>query len=62
VATTNLTGVDLTVYLNGGTLTGNVQIGAHGVLAVTNVPYFLPAGETITLTYSVAPSWQWSGN
>jgi hypothetical protein len=62
VATTNLTGVDVTVYLNGGTLTGNVQIGAHGVLAVTNVPYFLPAGETITLTYSVAPSWQWSGN
>jgi hypothetical protein len=62
VATTNRTGVDVTVYLNGGTLTANVQISGHGVLGTTNVPYFLPAGETITLTYSVAPTWQWSGN
>jgi hypothetical protein len=58
----NLTGVDVVVYLTGGTLTGAVQIGDHGVLAVTDSPYFLPAGETITLTYSAAPAWQWSGN
>jgi hypothetical protein len=58
----NLTGVDVTVYLTGGTLTGAVSIGPHGVLAVTDTPYYLPAGETITLTYSSAPAWQWSGH
>lgn len=60
-AITNLTGVDVMVYLVGGTLTGNVQINGHGVLAVTNTGYFLPAGGTIRLTYSVAPGWSWNG-
>lgn len=58
---TNLSGVDVMVYLAGGTLTGNVEINGHGVLAVTNTGYYLPAGATIKLTYSVAPTWAWSG-
>ena len=58
---TNLSGVDVMVYLAGGTLTGNVEINGHGVLAVTNTGYYLPAGATIKLTYSVAPAWQWHG-
>lgn len=58
---TNLTGVDVMVYLAGGTLTGNVEINGHGVLQATNTGYFLPAGGTIKLTYSSAPSWQWNG-
>jgi hypothetical protein len=61
-AVTNLTGVDVMVYLVGGTLTGNVEINGHGVLAVTNVPYFVPAGSTIKVTYSAAPGWSWNGN
>lgn len=59
---TNRTGVDVMVYLTGGTLTGNVQINGHGVAAFTNIPYFLPAGGTIRLTYSSAPGWAWHGN
>lgn len=58
---TNLTGVDVMVYLVGGTLTGNVQINGHGVLQATNTGYFLPAGGTIRLTYSSAPAWSWNG-
>lgn len=61
-AITNLTGVDVMVYLTGGTLTGNVQIGGHGVAAFTNTGYLLPAGSTIRLTYSSAPTWTWNGN
>jgi hypothetical protein len=60
-AITNLTGVDVMVYLTGGTLTGNVQIGGAGVAAFTNTGYYLPAGSTIRLTYSSAPTWTWSG-
>lgn len=60
-AITNLSGVDAMVYLVGGTLTGNVEINGHGVLAVTNIGYYLPAGATIKLNYSVAPGWSWNG-
>jgi hypothetical protein len=59
---TNLTGVDVTVYLQSGTLTGNVRINGAGVANLTNIPYFLPAGGTIELEYSSAPFWSWSGN
>lgn len=59
--TTNLTGVDVMVYLVGGTLSGNVEINGHGVLAVTNTGYYLPAGGTIKITYSAAPAWSWNG-
>lgn len=58
---TNLTGVDVMVYLTGGTLTGNVEVNGHGVLQATNTGYFLPAGGTIKLTYSAAPTWTWNG-
>lgn len=58
---TNLTGVDVMVYLVGGTLTGNVEINGHGVMQQTNTAYYLPAGATIKLTYSVAPAWSWNG-
>jgi hypothetical protein len=60
-AITNMTGVDVMVYIVGGTLTGNVEIGGHGVMQVTNTAYLLPAGVTIKLTYSSAPAWSWNG-
>lgn len=60
-AITNLSGVDAMVYLVGGTLTGNVEINGHGVLSATNTGYYLPAGATIKLNYSVAPGWSWNG-
>lgn len=60
-AITNLSGVDVMVYLAGGTLTGNVEISGHGVLDATNTGYLLPAGGSIKLSYSVAPSWAWNG-
>ncbi|GFM29278.1 hypothetical protein [Novosphingobium sp. PY1] len=60
-AVTNLSGQDVMVYLAGGTLTANVEIGGAGVLQATNTGYLVPAGSTIKLTYSVAPTWAWSG-
>jgi hypothetical protein len=60
-AITNLSGVDVMVYLAGGTLTGNVEISGNGVLNATNTGYLLPAGGSIKLSYSSAPSWAWNG-
>jgi hypothetical protein len=58
---TNTTGVDATVYLNGGTVSA-VAVGGTSTGQGTNTPYRVPAGQTITLTYTVAPTWAWFGD
>lgn len=62
VAVTNTTGVDVVVFVNGGTVSA-ISIGgtATGITA-TNRDFRLAAGQTITLTYSVAPTWKWFGD
>lgn len=61
VAATNNTGGPVAITLSGGTVT---QIAVNGVvvLAGTNITgsvISVPAGGTITPTYSVAPTWTW---
>ena len=57
VAVTNSTGVDVMVYIAGGTVT-EIAIGATAT-GLTAGGVYLAAGQTITLTYSVAPTWVW---
>ena len=57
VAVTNSTGVDVMVYVGGGTVT-EIAIGATATGLVAGGVY-LAAGQTITLTYTAAPTWQW---
>ena len=59
-ALTNTYGVDATVTVSGGTVTA-IAIGgtATGLIAGT---FRVPVGQTITLTYSAAPVWQWYGD
>jgi hypothetical protein len=46
------------VTVTGGTLT---EVAVNGVSAGTgDGTYFVPAGGSITLTYSVAPTWAWA--
>jgi hypothetical protein len=60
VAYTNPYGVDCTVYIAGGTVT-QVAVGgtATGLIAGT---FRVGANQTITLTYTVAPTWTWFGD
>lgn len=60
VALKNPYNVDATVHITGGTVTV-VSIGgsATGLIAGT---FRVPAQQTITLTYSVSPSWTWFGD
>ena len=51
---------DCAVYITGGTVTA-VAIGGTAT-GLTSGQFFVPAGETITLTYSAAPTWTWFGN
>ena len=65
-AVTNTTGVPVTVYVKGGTLTviavGGVTTGiAAAAAASTAFPIPLAPGQTIAITYSVAPTWVWVG-
>lgn len=57
---TNTFGVDAEVHIAGGTVTV-IAVGgvATGLTAGT---VRVPVGQTITLTYSVAPTWQWFGD
>ncbi len=50
---------DAGVSIVGGTVTG---IAVDGVTQFTATPatVFVPSGKTITLTYSAAPTWQWT--
>jgi hypothetical protein len=50
-ATIFVTGVSVSAVAIGGTVTG-LTIGQ----------FFLPAGQSISLTYSGTPSWTWFGN
>ena len=58
VAVANTTGKDLAVILGAGTVT---HVTVSGTDRATSSPAIvaLPAGGTITLTYSVAPVWAW---
>lgn len=57
VGVQNTTGYNLQVVITGGTMTaviiGGVTVGAGAGT------YQLPAGATISMTYSVAPTWTW---
>jgi len=59
-AYTNSFGVDCMVIVSGGTVTviaiGGVSTG------LTSGAFRVPAGQTITLTYSSAPTWKWFGD
>jgi hypothetical protein len=60
VAYTNAYGVDATVHITGGTVT---VIAVGGVTTgLTSGSFRVPSGSTITLTYSVAPTWVWIGD
>lgn len=60
VAYTNNFGVDATVFIIGGTVTV-VAIGGTAT-GQTSGSFRVPSGQTITLTYSVAPTWEWFGD
>ncbi len=57
-AVTNTTGVDVIAYVAGGVLTGATLIGGTSS-GIDGGAFYLPHGETITLTYTTAPSWSW---
>lgn len=59
-AVTNTFGVDATVYVTGGTVTAIAVDGTD--TGMTSGPVRLAAGQTITLTYSAAPTWTWFGD
>ena len=59
-AYTNPFPFDCAVYITGGTVTA-VAIGGTAT-GLTSGQFFVPAGETIALTYSAAPTWTWFGN
>jgi hypothetical protein len=48
---------DVAITVSGGTVTG---IAVEGVtMGITSGTVIVPAGKTITLTYSSAPTWKW---
>lgn len=58
VAASNPSGIAVTVVITGGTVT---NVAVNGVTAGTgDGTYTLPAGGTIAVTYSAAPTWMWS--
>ena len=60
VAYTNPLGIDCMVYVTGGTVSA-IAIGGTPT-GLTSGAFFLPAGESITLTYTAAPTWVWVGS
>jgi hypothetical protein len=58
-AIANSTGCNVMVYLDGGTLTAATKINSTAVGDTSTRQYYLPQGQTIKLTYSGSPSWQW---
>lgn len=59
-AVTNTFGVDATVYVAGGTVTAIDVAGT--ATGMTSGPVRVAAGQSITLTYSAAPTWTWFGD
>ncbi|HEX3781746.1 MAG TPA: hypothetical protein VHX38_18945 [Pseudonocardiaceae bacterium] len=58
IPVTNTSPLPATVVISAGTLT---NVSVNGVTAGTgDGTYTVPAGGTITLTYSVAPTWTWA--
>lgn len=58
VPVTNNTGQNASVVITGGTLT---FVKVNGVTVGTAAgTYFVPNGATISITYSVAPTWAWT--
>lgn len=58
VPVTNPTGQFVSVVVTGGTMT---NVSVNGVTVGTGAgTYQLPPGGSISMTYSVAPTWAWS--
>ena len=51
---------DCTVYVTGGVVTA-IAVGGTAT-GLTSGSVFIPTGETITLTYTSAPTWVWIGD
>jgi hypothetical protein len=58
VAATNSTGTVVAVTISGGTLTSVVVNGTQA--GTTAGTYLVPVAGTISITYSVAPTWAWA--
>ena len=61
-ALVNPFGVGCTVYLTGGTVSAVAIGGAATGLTATPASVRVPAGQSITLTYTAVPSWTWFGD
>jgi hypothetical protein len=57
----NNQGVDCMVYVAGGTVTGYAVGGTPFGYGGTNVGIMVPAGSSIQVFYSAAPTWKWIG-
>lgn len=57
---TNASGSDCYVVVSGGTVSDIAVSGSS--TGKTSGTFLVPDGETITLTYTVAPTWKWYGN
>jgi hypothetical protein len=55
--------MDATVYIAGRTVSA-VAVGGTAITAITATPaqVRVPVNQTVTLTYSSAPTWQWFGD
>jgi len=61
VAYVNTSGQTAQVTIVGGTVTSiNVPAGGTQVATATNFTATVAAGQTISITYSVVPTWYWS--
>jgi parallel beta-helix repeat protein len=60
-AYTNTLNTDATAFITGGTVTA-IAIGGQATGLTTPATIRVPSGQTITLTYSVAPTWTWFGD
>ena len=62
VPVTNTSPLPATVVISSGTIT-SVNVGPAGLLAQVGTgagTYTVPAGQQISITYSVAPTWTWT--
>jgi len=61
VAAANTTGTAVKVTISGGTSVTTVTVtGASGLGGSGDGTYYVPAGGTIAVTYSGAPTWAWA--
>ena len=60
VAATNTSYRDAVVVVTGGTVSAVSVDGVAQGYAATGFTVIVPAGKTVTLTYSVAPTWKWT--